>query len=73
MKSGCLDHVDRQARSLVQIWGSAGPQKSGLFEPYPPLTLLKVPQFLAHFVTKSGPLGRFGVVLRTPAPHPTSD
>ena len=38
--------------------------KSGLFEPYPLNPPTKTP-FLAHFVTKSGPFGRFEVVRRT--------
>ena len=39
--------------------------KSGLFKPRPPLT--NTP-FLAHFVAKSGPFGRFVRVRHTPAP-----
>ena len=41
--------------------------KSGLFEPHPLNPLTKTP-VLAHFVTKSGPFGRFGRVSRTPHP-----
>ena len=65
-----------QARSQDQFWGGAERPKCGTFgpkkltfEPHPlnpPLKSL----FLAHFVTKSGPFGRFGVVRPTPAPHP---
>ena len=61
-----------QARSQDQFLGGAGhpkcgpfDQKNGLSEPHPLNPLTKTP-FLAHFVTKSGPFGRFGVV----ASHP---
>ena len=41
--------------------------KSGLFEPHPLNPPTKTP-FLAHFVAKSAPFGRFWVMRRTPAP-----
>ena len=58
--------------SQDQFWGGAGApkmwtfwmQKVDFFELHP----LKPPtktSFLAHFVTKSGPFGKFGVVHRT--------
>ena len=51
-----------QAREPDSILGGCGTPESGPFGPNPPH---KTP-FLAHFVAKSGPFGRFGVVRRTP-------
>ena len=63
-----------QARSQNRFWGVRNPQKVDLLDPkkwtflnltpYPPT---KNP-FLAHFVAKNGPFGRFEGVRRTPAP-----
>ena len=66
-----------QARSQDRFWGGAGPPKSGPFGPKkwtflnltPPYPPTKTP-FLAHFVAKSGPFGRFGGVHRTPRTPP---
>ena len=60
-----------QARSQDRFWGGAGPPKSGLFWTSPPLPYppTKTP-FLAHFVAKSGPFGRFGGCVAPPAPPP---
>ena len=65
-----------QARSQDRFWGLRDPQKvnlldtkSGLFEPNPLNPPTKTP-FLAHFVAKSGPLGRFGGCVAPPAPPP---
>ena len=44
-------------------------QKVDFFEPHPPYPPTKNP-FLAHFVAKSGPFGRFGGVCRTPCTPP---
>ena len=48
--------------------------KLGLFEPHPLNPPTKIP-FLAHFVAKSGPFGRFGIANppsppTPPMPHP---
>ena len=42
-------------------------QKVDFFEPHPPYLPTKTP-FLAHFVAKSGPFGRFGGCVAPPAP-----
>ena len=72
----CAFSLCTQARSQDRFFGGCrtpkcetlGP-KGELFEPHPPHPLTKTP-FLAHFVTKSGPFGRFGGcvarTLRTP-------
>ena len=50
----------------MELWnlqnGDLLDPKGGLFEPHPPPSLnpLTNTQFFAHFVTKSGPFGRFG-------------
>ena len=55
----CWNNV--QARSQDRFWGGggAGPPKSGLLWTSPPYPPTKTP-FLAHFVAKSEPFGRFG-------------
>ena len=66
-----------QAHSQDRFWGGARLPKCGPFGPkkctfwtHPLNPPTKTP-FLAHFVTKSGPFSRFGVVCRTPPPPAT--
>ena len=66
-----------QVHSQYQFWGGAVPPKCGPFGPkqwtFLNLTPLNPPlnsPSLAHFVTKSEPFGRFGVVHCTPLDPP---
>ena len=58
--------MSNQARSQDQFWGVRDPQKVDLLGPNSGLSWTSPPYpptktaFLAHFVAKSGPFGRFG-------------